>query len=143
MTPRIHCAQCGQAWYEGQTPLCQHMNAEASLEAETPSPLPSPIDPKSGDGVEREPIVHDVKCAAPFFDGVWSGDKTFEVRKDDRDYQTGDSINQHEWDAVDGYSGRVTGHDIGFVLRGYPHVQEGYAVFSLIGCRRLAKAVTK
>lgn len=36
MTPRIYCSDCGQYWYEGQTPLCSHMNREVSLEAEAP-----------------------------------------------------------------------------------------------------------
>lgn len=36
MTPRIVC-RCGQWWYEGQTPLCQHMDTEVSHEAERPA----------------------------------------------------------------------------------------------------------
>lgn len=36
--------------------------------------------------------THHLKCAAPYFDAIARGDKTFEVRKDDRVFQSGDTL---------------------------------------------------
>lgn len=36
--------------------------------------------------------VHDIKLQSQFCDAVYRGKKTFEVRKNDRDYQVGDVI---------------------------------------------------
>lgn len=35
---------------------------------------------------------HELKCEAEFFDAVERGDKTFEIRRNDRNYQVGDTI---------------------------------------------------
>lgn len=35
---------------------------------------------------------HELKTEHPYFEAVWRGDKTFEVRRDDRDFQTGDTL---------------------------------------------------
>lgn len=39
------------------------------------------------------PTMHNLKCLAPYYDAVLRGDKLFDVRKDDRSFQTGDTIN--------------------------------------------------
>jgi hypothetical protein len=36
--------------------------------------------------------THELKIADKFYHAVWSGKKTFEVRKDDRNFQVGDHI---------------------------------------------------
>jgi hypothetical protein len=64
----------------------------------------------------------------PFFDEVWEGRKTFEVRKDDRDYQAGDTVVLREWPAAR----RCCWFIIGYVLRGYPAVREDHCVFALL-----------
>lgn len=38
------------------------------------------------------PATHVLKCESRFFQAVKRGDKNFEVRRDDRGYQTGDTI---------------------------------------------------
>ncbi len=38
------------------------------------------------------PTTHRLKTLPPFFDAVVRGDKTFEVRKDDRSFQAGDTL---------------------------------------------------
>ena len=35
---------------------------------------------------------HIIKCAPAYFDAIERGDKTFEVRRDDRGYQKGDTL---------------------------------------------------
>lgn len=37
-------------------------------------------------------MVHKLKTVQPFFDAVWSGEKTFEVRKNDRNFNIGDRL---------------------------------------------------
>ena len=55
----------------------------------------------------RGPTTHDLKCVPPFFDDVLEGRKTFEIRKNDRDYRVGDTLILNEYQpAVLAYLGR-------------------------------------
>lgn len=63
-------------------------------------------------------IVHELRCWVEYFEAVWDGRKTFEVRYDDRGFQTGDSVALREWDqkgecACDRYHGRTCGRYTG------------------------------
>lgn len=50
--------------------------------------------------------IHDKKLIQPYFDDVWNGNKTFEIRKNDCDYQIGDFLILHEFDKkTDKYTG--------------------------------------
>jgi hypothetical protein len=52
---------------------------------------------------------HDVKCWPQFFDTIESGQKPFELRKNDRNYQVGDTMLIREWNpSTKKYSGRQT-----------------------------------
>ena len=42
--------------------------------------------------MRRDPICHILKTEAQHFDAVVSGEKTFEMRKDDRGFETGDYL---------------------------------------------------
>lgn len=42
--------------------------------------------------------VHKVKCWIPYFDAIVAGDKKFDVRRDDRGYETGDYIQLEKYD---------------------------------------------
>lgn len=98
-------------------------------------------------------MVHHVLKTWPApFEAVWRGDKTFEVRLDDRCYQKGDTFTLREWDRFGTcscptgdhaeectrYSGREIAGHIGHVLastaprgnqRGFNG--NGYVVFSV------------
>ena len=39
------------------------------------------------------PVIHDLKTLAQFWDAVYDGKKTFEVRRNDRDFQVGEWLN--------------------------------------------------
>lgn len=41
--------------------------------------------------------THNLRCLPEFFDAVASGRKTFDVRKNDRGYQTGDILVLRKW----------------------------------------------
>lgn len=47
-------------------------------------------------------IIHELKCHSVFYHRVADGSKTFEIRKNDRDFQTGDIVILREWDDVEG-----------------------------------------
>ena len=75
--------------------------------------------------------IHTKKCIQPFFRGVQSGDKTFEIRVNDCDYKKGDLIIQREFDQFDDtYSGQLTFHKIGDVTN-FNQPPE-FVVFSLL-----------
>ena len=81
---------------------------------------------------KRPPITHEIKCSPPYFEEVWHGRKRFEARKDDRDYQTGDTVILREFVGVD-YGTRTCVFSVGYVLRDYLGVRAGYCVFGLDG----------
>lgn len=98
---------------------------------------------------------HTLKTWPSFFEAIWRGDKTFEVRIDDRGFQRGDTVTLAEWDRRDKcdcpmdrnaehlddcakFSGRTVSARIGHVLASTPprgsqrgFVGNGYVVFSL------------
>jgi len=80
---------------------------------------------------ERLPILHHVKCWPDLFQATLDGMKTFEFRKNDRDYRTGDFIMLHEWSPrTEEYTDRKFSIRIGFMLTGMG-VPEGWCVFAI------------
>lgn len=96
--------------------------------------------------------THELKTLPAYFDAVWAGGKTFEVRYDDRGYQRGDQVTLREWDrtkscdctgshhttACARYTGREVTATIGHVMAFTPNRGSirgfngnGYVVFSL------------
>lgn len=77
--------------------------------------------------------THFIKAWPPFFRAVQRGDKRFEVRKDDRAYQAGDTLVIQEFDqATSQYSGASVQVTVTFVLRGGEFgVEKGFVVMSL------------
>jgi hypothetical protein len=63
---------------------------------------------------------HNLKIHPDFFNAVESGAKTFELRKNDRDFAVHDTLELREWNPrSDGYTGRVIkGLHITYVLQG-------------------------
>lgn len=102
---------------------------------------------------------HELKCWPNYFDAIARGDKTFEVRYDDRGFQRGDTVllrefdpNSHQIIGMNGtYTGRALTARIGYVLHAIPHAfngrfsqpghnLEGYVVFSLLDVTALEEA---
>lgn len=73
-----------------------------------------------GIGTEpREPMVHFLKTWPPYWEEVDAGRKTFEVRRDDRDYRVGDMLVLDEYEpGTDTFSGRQCRRLIGYALVG-------------------------
>ncbi len=99
------------------------------------------------------PRVHDIKVVPPYFDALVDHSKRFEVRKNDRGYQAGDSLILREFDAskcaYGGHKcksgdprcpswGRVLYAEIGYVYAGDPRfggIEPGHVVLSLLNVR--------
>lgn len=86
-------------------------------------------------------MIHVLKCWPAYFDAIRRGEKTFEVRRDDRGFQKGDTVilhrtyedNQHivEYDFKGNalYQLKFT---IGWILTGGRFgIEPGFVVFSL------------
>jgi hypothetical protein len=85
--------------------------------------------------------VHTLKSWPEFFEPVLSGQKQFELRKNDRDFQVGDHVVLREWEPNgDRYTGREINKRVTYVLRGlgsvgtiapYKGLSMGYAILGL------------
>jgi hypothetical protein len=83
------------------------------------------------------PRVHELKCWPPFFQAIRDGEKTFEVRKNDRGFQKGDTLRLREFDPnrqpylSGAYTGREFPMVVSYVLSGFEGIAEGYVVMGL------------
>lgn len=50
-------------------------------------------------------MIHELKTWPEFFDAVKRGEKTFEVRRNDRGFQVGDTLRLVRWQPSEGYHG--------------------------------------
>lgn len=69
---------------------------------------------------------HDLKVWPGFFDAIDAGEKPFEVRKNDRGYQVGDTLRLREYaPGPDEYTGREIERTVSYLISG--DTVEGYA----------------
>ena len=63
--------------------------------------------------------IHELKCWPEGFQALIDGRKPFEVRKDDRGFQVGDTLHLREYQPVsDTYTGRETDVRVTYILHG-------------------------
>ncbi|EEU80631.1 predicted protein [Enterococcus faecalis Fly1] len=78
--------------------------------------------------VAKEPTIHELKILPEYFEAVVSGNKRFEIRKNDRNYQKGDILRLNEYQ--DGqYTGDVHVAEITYITD-YAQ-QDGYVVLGI------------
>lgn len=82
--------------------------------------------------------THDVKVWTGYYDALASGRKTFELRRNDRDFLAGDTLRLREWNPDhERYTGRAVDRLISYVLEGPAAeqlgLQPGFAVLGLKG----------
>lgn len=82
------------------------------------------------DGGVTEEIIHELKCWPEFFAALLDRSKTFEVRRDDRDFRVGHTLHLMEWSAAHGYSGRELRFRVTYIV-GIAGATQGYAVMAL------------
>lgn len=82
-------------------------------------------------------VTHALKTHPAPFAAILSGDKTCEFRRNDRDFQVGDTLRLEEYDPdahpVDRYSGRYIVARISHVLSSGFGMPEGFAMLSFKG----------
>jgi len=74
---------------------------------------------------------HQLKTWPEYFEAVRCGDKTFEVRKNDRDYKAGDTLVLQEFDPdTKSYTGRELRHRVTYLLDN-DYCRDGYVIMAL------------
>lgn len=77
--------------------------------------------------------VHTLKCRPEFFRAIAMGVKPFTVRRNDRDFKTGDLVDLLEWDGLGlAYTDDSLQRRISYVLRDFPGIEPGYVVLGLV-----------
>lgn len=75
-------------------------------------------------------MEHQLKTWPEYFEETWSGRKTFEIRKNDRNYKVGDEVLLREYDPkANKYTDRTLVGVISYVTD-YEQ-KEGYVVFGI------------
>ncbi|MGH1732873.1 DUF3850 domain-containing protein [Enterococcus faecalis] len=78
--------------------------------------------------VEKEPTIHELKILPEYFEAVVSGNKRFEIRKNDRNYKKGDILRLNEYQYGQ-YTGDVHVAEITYITD-YAQ-QDGYVVLGI------------
>jgi len=76
--------------------------------------------------------MHQLKTVEPYFSAAERGDKTFEVRKFDRDYRVGDFLTLSHYDPETNKLGRNVIKRVTYMLTDAPYVPEGYVILGMV-----------
>ena len=91
-----------------------------------------PLKEKEAVKPQNLPKIHELKILQEYFDAVKWGDKKFEIRKNDRDFHSGDILRLKEWDGK-----KFTGEELYVLVRyvmygtGEFGLDEGYCIMSI------------
>ena len=90
-------------------------------------------DRMSQEASDAATLRHELKCWPPYFAAVLSGDKSFEVRRHDRDFHEGDVLTLREWNQnSQRYTGRLLDARITYLLPGGEFgIEDGYCVLGI------------
>lgn len=80
--------------------------------------------------------THELKCHPHFFAALAAGKKTFEIRRNDRDYRIGDMLNLREYDPTFGNTGRrLSGLEVVYIMQAedFPAIMPGFVIMGLRG----------
>lgn len=81
-----------------------------------------------------------LKILPEYYEAVRCGDKTFEVRLNDRDYQVNDILHLQEFN-----NGEYTGHElvkvISYILNDAAYCKEGYVILALKNHSKCSKVL--
>ena len=75
--------------------------------------------------ITADKTIHELKILEPYADAVYGGDKTFELRFNDRGYQKGDLI---RFTAIDDLKAKVFDHPINDLLYEITYVLGGWGL---------------
>jgi hypothetical protein len=78
-------------------------------------------------------VTHCLKTDTSVYEQCETGVKSFEIRKDDRDFQVGDILTLEEYLNKRKYTGRRSSYWITYILRGEEWgMQPGYVIMSIV-----------
>jgi len=87
---------------------------------------------------EEDQVDHDLKVYPEFFEDVAYGNKPFEIRRDDRNYQVGETLRLREFrsafhDGPSGYTGRAVIVEVTYKLswEQFEGLKKGYCALGL------------
>lgn len=142
------CAHCGQfaaqpqAAPSGLSLLCDGIRTLFAAQPLTSDPaikgpagkdlLAVPMDAEPVEVMRHPSRLHELKTDPETFEGVWTGDKTHEIRRNDRDFKIGDTLRLRETR----YTGQEMlgpeSHPLEYTgreaTRIVSHIQEGYGL---------------
>ena len=73
---------------------------------------------------------HYIKILPEYYNAIDSGEKSFEVRYNDRNYQVHDILHLREW--LDGnYTGREMAVEVTYLLDHPTYCKEGYVIMAI------------
>ena len=75
-------------------------------------------------------MTHKLKILHKYFEAVRLGNKTFEVRKDDRGFNEGDILILQEW-TPNGYTEREIEVAVTYILRDTEYCKEGFCIIGI------------
>lgn len=130
------CQKCDEYINKAEaekTPAQLYDEEQARIDKETKKKLEEREREEKLDSVlngKSEKKVHELKLSATFFRDVAAGVKTFELRKNDRHFKTGDGLRFNEVENGE-ETGRFVDADITYMLEDYTGLQEGYCILGV------------
>jgi hypothetical protein len=79
----------------------------------------------------KNKMIHQLKTESKYFQRVLDHTKTFELRKNDRDFQVGDYLELIEIDDQVVATGAVLKVRVSYILQGAPWLRDGYCCMGL------------
>lgn len=77
-------------------------------------------------------MIHDLKILPEYFEAVLKGVKTFELRKNDRNFKTEDMLKLREYSNGE-YTGREVLKRVTYILEGGSYgLEEGYVILAIV-----------
>ena len=78
-------------------------------------------------------MIHELKTWNEHFEEVFMGHKTFEIRKNDRDFKKGDTLILKEWDNLrETFTGRKLARTVTYVFEGGSFgLKKGFVVMAI------------
>lgn len=79
-------------------------------------------------------MIHELKTWSEYFNEVFMGHKTFDVRKNDRDFKIGDTLILKEWDKENKkYTGRKLARKVTYIFEGGSFgIKKGFVVMGIM-----------
>jgi hypothetical protein len=77
-------------------------------------------------------MIHELKTLPKYFQAVEKGIKTFEIRRNDRNYKCGDVLILKEYSKDVGYTGKEITVKVLYILNEQPFVPPEYVCMSIM-----------